>query len=156
MGPCALKEILDTKEDQFEEYGFLPSSRVWKSMKKGEVIFSKGTRWSLGRDNKLNFWIDSWTSNGPLRSIIHGPLTRGEADLTIGDIALGEGWEWEEISLTLPMKIRMEIQVMPQARIANKEDCLIWATSSNGKFNLNSAYLLVCDQEDHPISFNGK
>ena len=71
----------------------LPSSRVWKSIKKGEVIFSKGTRWSLGRDNRLNFWTDSWTSNGPLRSIIHGPLTKGEADLTIGDIALGEGWE---------------------------------------------------------------
>ena len=82
-------------------------------MKKGEVIFSKGTRWSLGRDNRLNFWTDSWTSNGLLRSINHCPLTRGEADLTTGDIAQGEGWEWEEISLTLPMKIRMEIQAMP-------------------------------------------
>ena len=56
----------------------LPSSRVWKSMKKGEVIFSKGTRWSLGRDSRLNFWTDSWTSNGPLRSTIHGPLTGGK------------------------------------------------------------------------------
>ena len=92
----------------------------------------------------------------PQRSIIHGPLTREEADLTVGDIALDEGCDWEKISLTLPMKIRMEIQAMPRSRIANKEDYLIWAASSIGKFNLNSAYLLACDQENHPIPFNGK
>lgn len=60
-------------------------------MKKGMESFSKGTQWSLGRDSGLKFWTDSWTSNEPLRSIIHGPLTRGEAELSIGNIATENG-----------------------------------------------------------------
>jgi len=43
----------------------LPSSHTWKAMRKGLDIFTKGTRWSLGRDNNINFWFDNWTSNGP-------------------------------------------------------------------------------------------
>lgn len=45
---------------------------------------------------------------------------------------------------------------MPCARIANEEDCLIWAATSNGEFNLNNAYLLACELKDSSNSFNGK
>ena len=48
----------------------LPSSHTWKAMRKGLDIFTKGTRWSLGRDNNINFWFDNWTSNGPLGTIV--------------------------------------------------------------------------------------
>ena len=48
------------------------------------INFAKGTRWSLGWDSHINFWLDNWTSNGPLRSLVHGPLTRGKRNLKSG------------------------------------------------------------------------
>ena len=44
----------------------LPSSRIWKGMKKGMEVFKEGMRWSLCRDSNLRFWLDNWTSYGPL------------------------------------------------------------------------------------------
>ena len=33
----------------------LPSSRTWKSLKNGEVIFKKGVKWTLGFESNLDF-----------------------------------------------------------------------------------------------------
>lgn len=62
----------------------LPSSRTWKVMKKGKEIFSKGTRWSLGHDNNLKFWLDTWTSKGPLRISSMGLYLREKKILVLG------------------------------------------------------------------------
>lgn len=48
----------------------LSSSRVWKSLKKGEEIFKKGIRWLLGADSSLDFWHDNWSEIGPLKHAI--------------------------------------------------------------------------------------
>lgn len=53
----------------------LPNSNVWAAMGKGEKIFKKGTKWILGRESKLNFWNDNWAIEGPIKSLIEGPLT---------------------------------------------------------------------------------
>ena len=58
----------------------------------------------------INFWLDNWTSNGPLRSLVHGPLTRGEEELKIKDIVSDTGWDWGKISITLPSHVGMEIR----------------------------------------------
>ena len=58
--------------------------------------------------------------------------------------------------MVIPLAIELEIQAMPRACVADEEDRLIWAATSNGVFNLNSAYLLASNQIDHQISFNGK
>ena len=49
----------------------------------------------------------------------------------------------------------MEIRAMPHSCIASLKDRLIWAASSNGQFNLSSAYLLSIQQLDPHHSFNG-
>lgn len=74
------------------------------------INFAKGTKWSLGWDSNINFWLDNWTSNGPLRSLVHGPLTRGEEELKIKDIVSDTGWDWGKISITLPSHVGMEIR----------------------------------------------
>lgn len=33
----------------------LPCSHVWSANKKGREVFTKGSMWMVGRDNKLNF-----------------------------------------------------------------------------------------------------
>ncbi|KAK9997320.1 hypothetical protein SO802_022006 [Lithocarpus litseifolius] len=132
----------------------LPSSRIWKAMKKGMDVFKRGTRWSLGRDSNLRFWYDSWTSNGPLRSIIHDPLTREEEEIKVKDLASIDGWNWGKLSLILPPKICLEIQVMPRSHFANEEDRIIWNATANGNFNLSSAYILA--NGEAPQFFDGK
>ena len=64
----------------------LPSSRTWKGMLRGEETFKKGIKWLSGFQSKLDFWNDKWTSFGPLRSIIQGPLSREVANLKIKDV----------------------------------------------------------------------
>lgn len=58
--------------------------------------------------------------------------------------------------MILPPKVFLEIQAMPRACVANEEDRLIWVASSNGNFNLNSAYLLVVQSENLVAAFNRK
>ena len=36
--------------------------------------------WNIGRDSNLNFWFDKWTSSGPLRKLIQGPLSLEESN----------------------------------------------------------------------------
>ena len=133
----------------------LPNSCTWKTMRKAFDFFAKGTRWSLGRDSNVNFWFNNWTSNGPLRAIVQGPVTRGEDDIKVKDLVLDLGWDWGKISITLPSQIVMEIRAMPHSCIASTEDRLIWAITSNGQFNLNSAYLLTIQQPETHHFFNG-
>ena len=44
-------------------------------MKRGMEIFNKGNRWLVDRDSNLNVWDSSWTSKGPLKQLIQGPLS---------------------------------------------------------------------------------
>ena len=134
----------------------LPSSRTWKALQKGKMIFNAGTRWSLGRDSDISFWFDNWTSEGPLRNLLHGPLTREEEELRIDDVATESGWNWCKISMVLPAEIYMEIKAMPYSRVSDEKDKLIWAATSNGEFNLTSAYKLATIQSDFVPPFNGR
>lgn len=61
----------------------LVCSRIWKGMKKGHEVFSKGTRWIPRRDINLSLWFDSWSSLGPLRETVQGTLLVEEANLKI-------------------------------------------------------------------------
>ena len=114
----------------------LPSSCTWKALYKGRDIFKEGTRWSLGRDSNISFWFDRWTSKGPIRSLIHGPLTREEEELRVGDVASKFGWNWCKISMELPAKTYMEIKAMPHSCVLEEKDKLIWAATSNGELTL--------------------
>lgn len=148
------KKYLSPRRISSNKENSIPSSRTWKALKKGMDTFQKGTRWSLGRDNNLSVWHDSWTTNVSLRSLMHGPLIREEDDLKVRDLASVNGWDWEKISMVLPANVCKEIQVMPRACVVNEEDKLIWVASPNGDFNLNSAYSLA-NGEGHQ-RFNGK
>ena len=133
---------------------FLAPVRGWP-LQKGRVTFEAGTRWSLGWDSDISFWFDSWTSEGPLRNLLHGLLTREEEVLRVGDVATDFGWNWGKISMELPAKIYMEIKAMPHSRMSDEKDKLIWAATSNGEFNLASAYKLATSQADFVPPFNG-
>lgn len=90
-----------------------------------------------------------------MRAIVQGHLTRGEEDIKVKDIVLDLGWDWRKISIILPSQVVMEIRAMPHSCVASSEDRLIWAATSNGQFNLSSAYLLSIQQPEPHQYFNG-
>ena len=53
---------------------FSSCSSTWASLKKGEEIFSKGSKWIAGKNNLLSLWFDKWHKKGTFRSLIEGPL----------------------------------------------------------------------------------
>jgi len=57
--------------------------------KKGQT-FNKGIKWVVGRDNNLKLWFDNYTTHGPLRNMIQGPLSIKGSNMRIQDI-LKEG-----------------------------------------------------------------
>ena len=85
----------------------------------------------------------------------YGPLTREEEELRVGDIASEFGWNWCKISMELPTKTYMEIKAMPHSRVSEEKDKLIWDATSNGEFNLASAYKIASNQVDFVPAFNG-
>lgn len=88
--------------------------------------------------------------------MIYGPLQRGEEDLKIGEVVMDRSWNWSKLSMELPTEVLIEIKAMPFSCISHKKDMLIWAASSNGEFNLSSAYNLANKLPDPSITFNGK
>ena len=125
----------------------LPCSQVWKGIKKGTATFVKGARWSLGKDSNLNFWSDSWSDLGPLRSVIQGPIEPEIERLRVKDIMIGGSWDWTKITMELPTNLKMKIQATPSAMIAPTEDKLSWSPNPQGIFDLKSAYSLATDNE---------
>lgn len=110
--------------------------------------------WNIGRDSNLNFWFDKWTSSGPLRKLIQGPLSLEESNRKVKEVISAEGWNWPSISLQLPQDIAGGIQATPYAIASRSQDTLGWAGSHNGKFDLKSAYRIASGNENTQ-AFNG-
>ena len=53
---------------KFKYCNRLLCSPIWKGLKKGEGVFKKGVKWIPGHDSSLNFWSDTWSKLGPIRS----------------------------------------------------------------------------------------
>ena len=88
-------------------------------------------------------------------TLVSGLMAGLQEVLRVGDVATEFGWNWCKISMELLVKIYMEIKAMPHSRVSNEKDKLIWAATSNGEFNLASAYKLATTQADFVPPFNG-
>lgn len=64
---------------------FRTCSIMWSAIRKGELVFKKGSKWIVGRESNLSLWYDKWLDKGALRSLIEGPLNRGEEQIQLKD-----------------------------------------------------------------------
>ena len=71
---------------------FRTCSTTWSAIQKGESVFKKGSKWIVGRESQLSLWYDKWMDKGFLRSMIEGPLTRGEEEIRLRDVINFSGW----------------------------------------------------------------
>ena len=78
MGLSLFVEIWLAKKSSI--YQISPKALLYHldKLKKGASVFNKGIEWLPGRESGLSLWFNKWHMKGPLRSLIKGPLNRGE------------------------------------------------------------------------------
>nr|POE70734.1 putative ribonuclease h protein [Quercus suber] len=70
-----------------------------------------------GGNSCISLWNDKWLDKGSLRSLIAGPLNRGEEERLLKDVVSLNGW--------------------------NEQDHITWSSFSSGNFELKEAYKLA-------------
>ena len=81
----------------------------------------------------MAFLYDYWSNLGPLRSIIHGPLTLESSNLKIKDMADYTGsWNWSIIQMELPEDFISELKATPITLSSRLEDRLVWKLDWSG------------------------
>lgn len=89
-------------------------------------------------------------SDGTIRSLVEGPLLRGEETLSIKDVIQHNSWNLGNISFSFPYSLRQRIKAIPLPMAATAVDHISWRSSPNGEFDLKEAYNLACaSQESH-------
>ena len=105
-------------------------SSTWVGLRKGEEVFSKGSKWIAGKDSSLSLWFDKW-------------LNKGEENLKVMDIASFLGWRWAGLSFDLPASILLEKKATLVPFSNHSEDRLSWFSSPDGEFKLKEVYRLA-------------
>ncbi|KAK9984142.1 hypothetical protein SO802_033667 [Lithocarpus litseifolius] len=111
-------------------------------------MFKKGAKWVVGKDSKLSLWFDKWLDRGPLRSLIAGPLNRGEDQIALKDVTGFSGWSWHGCSFSFPDRLISEIKVTFISFYAQNADRITWSSSPSGNFELKEAYKLASLEEE--------
>ena len=133
-------------------------SPTWTALRKGQNTFNKGSKWIAGSNSGLSLWHDKWLNKGTLRSLIYGPLNKGEDHVKLLDVASFFGWNMDNISFVFPNQILLEMKATPIPCLNHGVDRLCWHSSPSGEFKLKDAYRLVLEEKDfgNSPSFKGK
>ena len=140
---CTHQRLISRNNDK------LSCFRVWSTIKKGKETLVKGAKWYIARESKLNFWFDRWSDQGPLRSLMQGPLLREEDQLEVKDVISASGWNLSSISMVLPKEVLSEIIATPFVVATSSTDRLARIGIANGSFSLQSAYELAVECGDN-------
>ncbi|KAK7855642.1 putative ribonuclease h protein [Quercus suber] len=81
--------------------------------------------------------------DGPLRSLIHGPLDRDGDNLRVREVWDHQGqWSLHTLLFVLPHHVVDTIRATPKPLSLDQDDLLSWNYSTNGTFNPKSAYTI--------------
>ncbi|KAL0013403.1 hypothetical protein SO802_000472 [Lithocarpus litseifolius] len=121
-------------------------------------MFLEGTKWIVGKNSQLSLWFDKWLDRGPLRSLIAGPLNKGEGGMMLKDVVSFLGWNWLNCSFVFPERLMLEMKATPVSFSAQISDRITWSSSPSGNFELKDAYRLARMEVDGACnkSFDGE
>ena len=57
---------------------FKNGSKTWKNIGVGWDLLQQNKFWQIGDGKDISFWDDNWLGIGSIRSLIYGPLNRGD------------------------------------------------------------------------------
>lgn len=129
-------------------------SFIWKGLRIGWEICSKGTAWSIGHNSNIDIWTCNWIPDcEPLLQIRIRPLNKSDLLLTPKDLYHNDSWALDKISFDIPSSIANKIHsiIVPHS---NFHDKIYWNQSSNGIFSTKSCYNLFDDSSNTPTGKN--
>lgn len=118
-------------------------SITWSGIKKGDEVFSKGTRWQAGSNSNLRFWYDHWCSLGILRDLIVSPFPLEVENLKVKDVFYDGVWHLDGLSFDISRQNACLIKSSPMRSVSSGEDAVIWIFSHNGEFDPKNAYQIA-------------
>lgn len=62
------------------------------------------------KDSGLSFWFNKWMDKDTFRSLMYGPLNRGEEEVRLKDVIGFFGWNWEGLSFIFPSSILLSMK----------------------------------------------
>ena len=101
----------------------------------------------ISRDSNISFQRGNWLSKGPLRNLIHGPLTQDATHLEIKDVLTDTGWDWSLVPFDLLLDIKSLFQAIPTPVTNRGRDIISWIGNLKGTFDLRSAYSIAIRTE---------
>jgi len=122
---------------------------LWKALKCFWEKFQNHIVLQLGDGNKINFWMDKWTSSdSPL--ILNATNSIIDTTFLVKDILKDEG-QWDLNFLYNNLNFNKMSQIMAiSAPIANDEvDTIGWKGTNIGQFIVQSAYNLQLGNDNH-------
>ena len=106
----------------------------------GWDLLNNNKLWVIGNGKEISVWEDNWLGIGNIRSLIQGPLTHEEQNITLKDLGASGRWDLSLISFSLPDFISLRIHDHPPTLDCDKNDHPVSSFVENGKFSMTRAY----------------
>ncbi|CAN1831409.1 Putative ribonuclease H protein At1g65750 [Linum perenne] len=118
----------------------------------------KGVRSSIGDGLETNFWTDRWTDGGVrLIDLVSRDNLPEDTDAVVAELVNEDGlWDLDLISQYLPPNVVDCVSGMSPPRPDRREDGWSWGAEQSGMFSIRSAYKLILDNDELPITDSWK
>lgn len=93
---------------------------------------------------------------GTVRSLIEGPLNKGEDGLLVKDVVSNGVWSFTNLSFDLSSFIKKTIVSTSLRRFLVREDHRSWISNASGEFNPKNAYLIATREDLNKPEFGAK
>ena len=125
-------------------------SYTWKSILIGRDIIQRGSRWSIGNEEKINIWQHRWL---PIKHPPHQPICPIE-DFEHSLVSslidpITRQWQTELVDGLFGEEDAEIIKRIPLSQVAT-EDVLFWLFTSNDIYSCKSGYRFLKEEAKQP------
>jgi len=131
------------------------ASPFWRGVLWAIRAAKMGIRWTVGNGHKIRFWEDIWFGNSSLATQFW-PLyiINEQHGKTIAEV-----WDGETLKLSFRravsenlMQMWFELlEIVEEVVLLEDEDQIIWSYSSNGKYSVQSLYVVINHKGITPV-----
>lgn len=120
-------------------------SYVWRSIMAAQDIVRRGLRWQVGNGKSIHIWQDSWIPFPSQYKVISLPfLLQSDARVEVLIDPETREWRMELIHrIFLPQVANLIGSIALSSQL--HDDKQIWVVTTNGRFNVRSAYKLAME-----------
>lgn len=133
---------------------FLKGSHIWQNVRKGWDLYQRLTALCIGDGTHINFWHDNWSGKETIRSLVAGPLNKGEEDQKLNNVMRNGNWNPNTLSFTLPTDLLLRIHAIPIPQFG--EDVPFCSLIKGLKFDSKTTYNIICKSKFPDLLPNGK